>query len=82
MGREDERLAQAQEPVVQLRGGEPLQVGDVRAAAPQAGEPDRVLEQLHRDPEPGASKDTRADGIEELAPPVAVRLRGLAEAER
>ena len=52
VSREDERLTEAQEPVVQLRGGEPLEMSDVGAAPPQAEESHRVLDELHRDPEP------------------------------
>ena len=81
VGREDERLTDAEKPVVELRGGKPLQMGDVGPAATQAGEPYGVLDELERDPEPRAPKDPRADGIEELAPPVALRLGRFAEAE-
>ena len=49
---EDERLAKAQDAVVELGGREPLQVRDVRAPASQSQKPDRVLEELHRDSQP------------------------------
>jgi hypothetical protein len=80
--REDEGLTETEDPIVDLRRGEPLEVSDVSVPAAQPGEPDRVLEQLHGDPEPGASKEARAHRVEQLASSVAVRLGRVAEAKR
>ena len=79
---EDERRTLAKQPVVELRRCEPLDMGDVGAAPAQAGKPERMLDELDRNAEAGAAKESRAHGIEELAAPVAVRLGRLAEAER
>jgi len=78
----DERRTLAKQPVVQLRRCEPLDVGDVGAASAQAGKPERMLDELDRNAEARAAKESGADGIEELVAPVAVRLGRLAEAER
>src|SRR6266508_3665709 len=72
----------AEESVVELGRGQPLEVHDVRMPPCEPREADRVLEQLDRDAEPRAAKEARADGIEELAPAVAVRRGRLAETER
>ena len=71
---EDERRTLAKQPVVELRRGEPLDVGDVGAAPAEAGKPERMLDELDRDAEARAAKESGADRIEELAAPVAVRL--------
>ena len=80
--REHERCVDAEEPVVQLRRGEPLEMDDVGLAPPEAGEPDRVLQQLHGDAQPRSPEDPGADRVEELGAPIAVRLGRIAEAER
>ena len=55
--REDERPARAEQPVVELGRGQPLEMDDVGVAARQPRKPDRMLEQLHRDPQPGAAEE-------------------------
>jgi hypothetical protein len=79
---EDERGPLAQQPVVDLWRRQPLDVGNVGVPPAETGKPERMLEELDRDPQPRAPKDPRAEWIEELAARVAVRLGRLAEAER
>jgi hypothetical protein len=69
---EDERTAGTEDPPVERRCREPLHVQDVARAGDEARCPERVLEHLHRYPQPGAAEDARRDGVEGLAPPVAV----------
>ena len=81
MGREHERRAVPKEPDVELGRGEPLHVHDVRRRRRQAREPERVLGCLQRQPQPRAAEEPRRERVEELAAPVAVRRRHVAEAE-
>jgi len=82
VGGEDERRVDAEEPVVELRSGQPLEVDDVGLAAPEASQADRMLEQLQREAQPRAAEDARAERVEELGATIAVRGGRLAEAER
>ena len=57
-------------------------MGDVGASAAQTGKPARMLDELDRNAEARAAKESGADWVEEVATPVTVRLRRLAEAKR
>ena len=71
----------AEQPRVELGGGEPLQVHDVGGHPGEPRQAERVLEHLQRQAQPRAAEESRRERIEELAPAVAVRLRDVAEAE-
>src|SRR5581483_4873370 len=80
---EDQRPASAEEPPVEGRGGEPLDVEDVAALREQPRGPERVLEQLEGDAQARAPEEPRRDRVEELAPAVAdLAVRGDAETKR
>ena len=81
MRREDRGRAQPQEARIHLRNGEPLEVDDVCVEQREPCEPERMLRELQRQPQPRAAEESRAQRIEELAAPVPVRLGHRAEAE-
>ena len=66
---------------VGLRRRQPLHVDDVGRRRGEPREPERVLERLQRQAQPRAPEEARRERVEELAAPVAVRLRCVAEAE-
>ena len=78
---EDERSIVAEEPRVELGRGEPLQVHDVGGHPGKPRQAQWVLQRLHGQPQLRAAEDSRRERIEELAPPVAVRLRDVTEPE-
>jgi hypothetical protein len=78
---EDERRVVPQQPRVELRRGYPLQVHDVGGDASEPSQPQRVLEHLQGQAQSRPLEEPRREGVEELAPVVAVRRRHLSEAE-
>src|SRR5439155_26128592 len=78
--REDERRAGPEQPRVELRRADPLQVGYVGARGREPGQADWMLERLYRDPR-SRRPDARRHRVEAFAYPVPVRPCDSAEAE-
>src|SRR5581483_12363941 len=77
---EDRRRARPQKAIVEL-GHEPLDVQDVRAAAHEGCDAERMLCDLERYAQPRADEEPRGERIERLAAHVAVRSGRFAEPE-
>jgi len=81
MGRKDGRRPRPEEAYVERRCGKPLDVQHFGSPSGESRHPDRVLEQPKWKPERGAPEQPRAERVEELASPVPLLRRGLAEPE-
>ena len=77
---EDGGAARPEEPAIQLRRAEPLQVQHIRLREPEARHAERMLERLHGETQPRSSHAGR-ERIEPLACLVAQRLGDRSEAE-
>src|SRR5206468_7511431 len=78
---EDGGDAWPEEHPIDLGGGQPLEVEDVRRPAEQGERGGNVLDQLERDACPRAVEEAGGERVVELAPPVARRLRHVPEPE-
>ena len=65
MGREDQRSSRPEQPCIDLRHADPLEVHEVGAQDAETDEPERVLERLHDKAGPSPF-EPRRDRIEEL----------------
>ena len=76
------RAPRAEEHRVELRCRQPLDMEDVRPLGREARHPERVLGDLQRQPQPGASEHPRRQRIEGLPAHVSVGCGDIAEAKR
>ncbi len=77
---EDSGAARPEEPAIQLRRAEPLQVQHIRLREPEARHAEWMLERLHGETQP-LSSHARRERIEPLACLVALRLGHRSEAK-
>ncbi len=66
VGGEHGRAARPEEPVVDLRSGQPLDVQHVARDRGEPRHPERMLEHLQRQPQPRAPEEPRGERVEDL----------------